>query len=87
MQVEAPTTCTTEQPTKHLKLQQSQINSYGCQTDARTKIQLDHQIARLFYACNLPFNIASHPEWKKTIEMLCPGYQELKWRPKPSLFC
>ena len=44
MQVEAPTTCTTEQPTKRLKLQQSQINSYGCQTDARTKIQLDHQI-------------------------------------------
>lgn len=74
-QVEAPTTCTTEQPTKRLKLQQSQINSYGCQTDARTKIQLDHQIARLFYACNLPFNIASHPEWKKTIEMLRPGYQ------------
>ena len=36
------------------------------------KIQLDHQIARLFYACNLPFNITSHPELKKTIEMLRP---------------
>ena len=44
MQVEAPTTCTTEQPTKRLKLQQSQINSYGCQTDVRTQIQLDHQL-------------------------------------------
>ncbi len=38
-------------------------------------MQLDAQIARFFYACNLPFNIASHPEWKKTLEILRPGYQ------------
>ena len=31
-------------------------------------------IARLFYACILPFNIADHPMWKETIGMLRPGY-------------
>ena len=36
--------------------------------------QLDEQIAKLFYACNLPFNIADHPVWRETIEMLRPGY-------------
>ena len=66
---------TTTPAAKRPKLQQSNINNYGCQTDHRMKTQLDQQIARLFYACNIPFNIASHPEWKKTLEMLRPGYQ------------
>ena len=66
---------TTTPAAKRPKLQQNNINNYGCQTDHRMKTQLDQQIARLFYACNIPFNIASHPEWKKTLEMLRPGYQ------------
>ena len=72
---EVETEVTTTPAAKRPKLQQSNINNYGCQTDHRMKTQLDQQIARLFYACNIPFNIASHPEWKKTLEMLRPGYQ------------
>ena len=36
--------------------------------------QLDEQIAKLFFAFNLPFNIADHPVWRETIQMLRPGY-------------
>ena len=36
--------------------------------------QLDEHIARVFFACNIPFNVASHPKFKNTIEQLRPGY-------------
>ena len=35
---------------------------------------LDMQIARYFYACNVPFNVADQSEFKKMICMLRPGY-------------
>ena len=64
-----------DQPTaKRQKLQQTNFSSYAISTDCNLWKQLDEQIARLFYACNLPFNIADHPMWKETIGMLRPGY-------------
>ena len=39
------------------------------------KSAMDMQIARLFYGCNLPFNIVENPVFVKTINMLRPGYK------------
>lgn len=64
-----------QHPSKKPKLQQRSVSSYGISTDANMWEQLDEQIAKLFYACNLPFVIADHPVWCQTVEMLRPGYQ------------
>ena len=37
-------------------------------------VVLDAQIARLFYACNLPFSLVEHYVFRQTIAMLRPGY-------------
>lgn len=75
-----PSTQTPEQAmpmpaAKKPRLLQSSMNSYSLSTDQSMSRQLDEQIAKLFFACNLPFNIADHPVWKETIQMLRPGYQ------------
>ena len=36
--------------------------------------QLDEQIAKQFFACNLSCNIADHLVFEETIQMLRPGY-------------
>ena len=51
------------------------MTSHCLSTDQSMSERLDEQIAKLFYACNLPFNIADHPVWKETVEMLRPGYK------------
>ena len=43
-------------------------------TDSAATTQLDLQIAKFFYACNIPFNIAEHKEFKVMISLLRPGY-------------
>jgi hypothetical protein len=53
---------------------QRNLSGYGIITDSATKEKLDEQIARLFYSCNLAFNIADNQIFKDTIELLCPGY-------------
>ena len=50
------------------------MNSFTIRTNSQEKVALDDQIARLFYACNLPFNLAEHVIFKQTISMLRPGY-------------
>jgi hypothetical protein len=35
---------------------------------------MDIEIAKLFYACNLPFSIADHDQFVKVVKMLRPGY-------------
>ena len=67
-------TQTPEPAAKKLRTLQSSINSYCLSTDQSMSDQLDEQIAKLFFACNLPFNIADHPVWRETIQMLRPGY-------------
>ena len=44
-------------------------------TDKSTKESLDEQAAKAFYACNISFNVADHPQFKKMISMLRPGYE------------
>ena len=67
-----PVEPTTEPVAK--KPKQSSMTTYSFSTDQTMSRQLDEQIAKLFYACNLPFNIADHPVFKETIQMLRPGY-------------
>lgn len=59
---------------KRAKLRQRNLSKFGVSTDSATWEKLDEQIAKLFFACNLPFNIADNPIWRETVEMLRPGY-------------
>ena len=52
---------------KRPKTCQSPISSFCIKTDSARAIQLDLQIARFFYACNIPFNIVEHKELKAMI--------------------
>jgi len=36
---------------------------------------MDQQVARFLYATNMPFHAVEHPEFKKMITLLRPGYQ------------
>ncbi|KAI6651282.1 hypothetical protein LOD99_5430 [Oopsacas minuta] len=56
------------------KIIQSKLNDFTIKTSSHQKEILDNQIARLFYACNLPFNLAENDVFKKTISILRPGY-------------
>ena len=65
-----------EPPTvKKPKLQQPQMTGFTVVTDNKTKQQLDEQIARFFYACNIPFAVAEHHEFKQMLMLLRPGYK------------
>ncbi|KAI6658145.1 hypothetical protein LOD99_11125 [Oopsacas minuta] len=56
------------------KIIQPKLNDFTIQTSPHQKEILANQIARLFYACNLPFNLAENDVFKKSISMLRPGY-------------
>lgn len=68
----APATSTPPKPKKPNVHQPSII--FGVKTDSKTRALLDEQVANFFYACNIPFNVASHDEFIKMVEMLRPGY-------------
>ena len=55
-------------------LSQPHISTFAVKTDNKAKCSLDQQVTRFFYACNIPFNVAEHPEFKILIETLRPGY-------------
>ena len=50
------------------------MSSFTIRTDSAAASQLDFQIARFFYAGNIPFNVAEHKEFKSLISLLRPGY-------------
>jgi len=54
---------------------QPQISCFAVKTDNKMTDQLDEQCARVFYSCNIPFNVAEQKEFKKWITMLRPGYK------------
>ena len=56
------------------KIYQPKLNDFTIKTNSHQKEILDDQIARLFYACNLPFSLAENDVFKKTISILRPGY-------------
>lgn len=53
---------------------QPQVTNYTVRTSANDKQSIDEEIAKLFYSCNIPFNVAEHPQFKSVIEKLRPGY-------------
>jgi hypothetical protein len=53
---------------------QPSIESNVVKTSPSFTSAMDLQLAKFFYACNLPFNIADHPEFIKTVTMLRLGY-------------
>ena len=61
-------------PIKRPKTCHPQMSSYTVKTDSAAANQLHLQITRFFYACNIPFNVAEHKEFKSMISLLCPGY-------------
>ena len=65
-------------PTPKRAKRQRNLSGYTVATDTPTWQKLDEQIAKLFYACNLPFNIADNPIWRQSVEMLRPGYYSPK---------
>ena len=61
-------------PIKRPKTYQPQMSSFTMKTDFSAAKQLNLQIARFFYACNIPFNVAENKEFKSMIALLRPGY-------------
>ena len=53
----------------------SSISSFVTRTSQSEKNKLDLQIARYLYATNTPFRAVEHPEFKKMINALRPGYK------------
>jgi len=51
------------------------MSGFTVATDNKMQQQLDQQVARFFYACNIPFAVVEQQEFKQLISMLCPGYQ------------
>jgi hypothetical protein len=65
----------TESTPKRPKIRQRNLSGFTIYTDPNYSKKLDTQIAKLFYACNLPFNMADNPTWRETVKMLRPGYE------------
>lgn len=59
---------------KRQKIRQRNLSGYWIYTDSAMKSKLDEQIAKLFFSCNLAFNIADNFIFRETIYMLRPGY-------------
>ena len=51
------------------------IESYVQKTSSSEKEKLDIQVARFFFANNIPFRTADHEEFHKLLHMLRPGYK------------
>eukprot|EP00102_Acyrthosiphon_pisum_P018457 XP_008190223.1 PREDICTED: uncharacterized protein LOC100569569 isoform X2 [Acyrthosiphon pisum] len=52
----------------------SSMDTFIYRTSPSEKMKLDHQIAKYIYATNSSFSYVEHPEFKRMIEMLRPGY-------------
>lgn len=54
--------------------QKSNLDSFLVRTSAVEKQKFDIQVARFIYATNCAFRTVDHPEFKKLLEILHPGY-------------
>ena len=64
---------TFQPPSKNMKSSAS-VSSYFVATTAKERKAFDLQIATMIYATNSPARLAEHPEFKKLVTMLHPGY-------------
>lgn len=51
------------------------MSNFVVKTSSCQKEELDLQIARYVYATNSPFSVVEHPEFKKMVNMMRPGYR------------
>ena len=61
-------------PPPSKRVLQAHLSAYTTKTDANTAKLLDKLVAKFFYACNIPFNVAEQTHFKQLISALRPGY-------------
>ena len=72
------TTSSSEQQDKSIfsskkgKLQQPHISKFGVTNDKKSQDQLDEQVARFFFACNIPSAVVEQQEFKQHVSKLRP---------------
>ena len=54
---------------------QPHMDNHIVKTSTNYKNTINLEVAKLFYACNIPFNVAEHSQFKKVMNMLRNGYQ------------
>jgi len=65
---------TAKQQTLSSSCTQPHISPHFTKTTTAGKSAFDLEVAKFFYACNLRFNFADHPQWTKVCSLLRPGY-------------
>ena len=55
-------------------LKQPKLDANIVRTTSDLKQDLDLEIARMFYACNIPFIVVEHPTFKRCFQRARPGY-------------
>lgn len=60
---------------KQPKLLQNDLQQFVVKTSSNVKHDLYLQVAKFFYSCNIPFNVAEQEEFLTLIEKLRPGYK------------
>ncbi|KAK2152369.1 hypothetical protein LSH36_330g03057 [Paralvinella palmiformis] len=45
---------------------QQQMDTHIVKTSTNYKNKIDLEVAKLFYACNIPFNVAEHSQFKRS---------------------
>ena len=68
-----PTSITGEPKPKAKR--QDTVTDFVVKTSQSDKDALDLQLARFVYSTNIPFSVVEHPEFKKLMTMLRPGYR------------
>lgn len=53
---------------------QPKLNNFITKTSKKLKENLDEQVGKFFFACNIAFQKSTHKEWLKLCNMLRPGY-------------
>jgi hypothetical protein len=62
------------EPKKSKRSIQPHMTNHFKSLTSEHKVHLDDEVAKFFYSCNIAFIVAEHPQWKKLVGMLRPGY-------------
>ena len=54
---------------------QHDVSGFLIKTTDNQKSLFDLEIAKLFYACNLPFSVAEHPQFLRVLQLIRTGYK------------
>lgn len=62
-------------PPPSKRIMQDDLGGFVYRTSPGLKDQFDTTIAKFFYGCNIPFNVAEHPLFIAMVQQLRPGYK------------